>query len=101
MPLFGNKKHLTNKKRHKKNNHSIRWSNVACFATSTPSEPSGDGGEGGEEEKKNLQSSFFAQFDSKEILNLWKSSNTLLEVATQLGFNNPKGLARVDYEYIQ
>lgn len=45
--------------------------------------------------------SFFAKFSDEEIFDNWASSNTLLELAQKLGFNNPKGLARIDYEYIE
>lgn len=45
--------------------------------------------------------SFFKQFSGKQIFELWDSSETLLELAQALGFNNPEGLARVDYEYIE
>jgi hypothetical protein len=50
--------------------------------------------------RRGEERSFFAQFAPETIFQFWSSSNTLLEIAQELGFNNPKGLARIDYEYI-
>lgn len=43
--------------------------------------------------------SFFEQFSEQEIFSLWNSSQTLLELAQKLGFQNTE-LSRIDYEYI-
>lgn len=51
--------------------------------------------------KNNTKStSFFSQFLKEEIFALWNNSNTLLELAQKLGFNETY-LDRTDYEYIQ
>ena len=51
---------------------------------------------------KPLQNRFFAQFSSQKIFELWAVWNPLLEIAEKLSFNDSqKGLARIDYEYIE
>jgi hypothetical protein len=51
--------------------------------------------------KNGFQKSFFEPFPIEEIFLLWESSKTLLELARKLGFNEVKGLSRIDYNYIQ
>lgn len=53
------------------------------------------------DKKINMETpSFFASFSNEEIFQHWDNSNTLLELAQHLGFNDSKGLRRCDYEYI-
>lgn len=45
--------------------------------------------------------SFFEQFSNNYIFHNWHNSQDLLQLAQSLGFNNSKGLAVVDYCYIE
>jgi hypothetical protein len=91
---------MNNNKKSLKNNVTLSDSQVTSTPTPSPSAkkatptPSAQGAE-------NKQQSFFAQFTVEEIFKHWNTSDTLLQIAQKLGFNNEKGLARVDYEYIE
>lgn len=45
--------------------------------------------------------SFFKQFSADLILEKWSSAATLLDLAQSLGFSDPAGLKRVDYQFIE
>ena len=47
-----------------------------------------------------MKHSFFEKFTDEQIFSLWNSSQTLLEIAQQLGFTDSI-LKRIDYEYIE
>ena len=48
---------------------------------------------------KDINLSFFKQFDKEQILILLNDCDTLYDIAVKLGYKH-NGLKRVDYEYI-
>jgi hypothetical protein len=52
-------------------------------------------------QQNNNQQSFFQQFTTEQSFEHWNTSNTVLEIAQKLGFQDKNGLASIDYLYIQ